>query len=872
MVDIVKKRIIRGFGGEVIGTQPTIGGVPVSKATFVTGGGGGFIGPIAPPKKSDAQKLAEEIQQRAEAEKVSFEIAQARTRSEETRRLIEKSRSLGRDIDTPVQQRLFFQEFGREVTKPTQKTFLGVGGGIQLISSKDVPRGRGSFGVPVISEAERRRGNIGFVPVDIKEETPLIFSPQRTAIERSLGVRTKESAIITQKDIFRAEMERDIVKDVEKKLEIDPSSFLDKKGVVGRSTQEGEEITLTPEFFKQEFADIDKQSTIKAKEFFEGFTPERKFVSKTASQIKGLSSIGIGIGEFGVQLVSSLGVQQLDPTGEKQKKFEFGGELGKIRTSFPFPTTTTFLEDPVQFVKEKAESPALVTEIVGTAGLITLGGSGLLKNIKKGGVIGGLVETGSLFTPLRIQPKVFVAPITSEVPIRATSLKLDVGDLRVRTIVGKGRQDPFTLTSKQITRSTGGREFGITETEIFQPATILKQGRFIEGIQLSQFRGFTGARGGGRVIAKIGDLVKVDLPGIKSGKSISLTQQKFGGFFSKEFSAIEIFPKSPKFKVGKGGGVSFKLDEGITKFGFGKSKPIFETELFGDIGIRRPSGKVKFKPTTIGKEFDLNKLLKQPEFFGGRLGGGRKTPLSKTFGKTDLGLQQQLSTIRTSLGVTKPPRVTTKAPVVSELLGIPRSVGGSGLTEQQLAKGVGSQVFETSTINLKSDLSIPALNIQTLQSGFQLPKQRQELKSIVSPFQPEKIGLRQPQRQEFVQLSKTLQKQQTKQIARQKVRSGFDPFAFDPLGFGVGFGPAPFFPPLFPSLGKAPTRRKLKKRRKRRVPIRPSLTGILTGFEAPAFTTQIGGVDLGILPGQIRGTRTGLAPPRRRKKIKKKKK
>ncbi len=77
---------------------------------------------------------------------------------------------------------------------------------------------------------------------------------------------------------------------------------------------------------------------------------------------------------------------------------------------------------------------------------------------------------------------------------------------------------------------------------------------------------------------------------------------------------------------------------------------------------------------------------------------------------------------------------------------------------------------------------------------------------------------------------------------------------------------------------------KRKKRRRKQIGreqiIRPSFTGIITGqgirpqgqgrkFETPAFVTKIGRRDIGISPFALRGTRTGLAPPR---KVKKKKK
>ncbi|KKN48519.1 hypothetical protein LCGC14_0652120 [marine sediment metagenome] len=81
----------------------------------------------------------------------------------------------------------------------------------------------------------------------------------------------------------------------------------------------------------------------------------------------------------------------------------------------------------------------------------------------------------------------------------------------------------------------------------------------------------------------------------------------------------------------------------------------------------------------------------------------------------------------------------------------------------------------------------------------------------------------------------------------------------------------PIFPPVSPPRRIRGGRRKPKKkpktkRKKARTPIRPSFTGIVLGIETPAF--EVGG--LGVLPGQIRGLRTGLSRPRRKTTKKKK--
>ncbi len=84
----------------------------------------------------------------------------------------------------------------------------------------------------------------------------------------------------------------------------------------------------------------------------------------------------------------------------------------------------------------------------------------------------------------------------------------------------------------------------------------------------------------------------------------------------------------------------------------------------------------------------------------------------------------------------------------------------------------------------------------------------------------------------------------------------------------------PLFPPISPPVRRPRDRRrkppkKVKRKRKKARPIiRPSFTGIVLGIEAPAIETP----SIGISPLQIRGLRTGLAPARRRRTIRKKKK
>jgi len=114
---------------------------------------------------------------------------------------------------------------------------------------------------------------------------------------------------------------------------------------------------------------------------------------------------------------------------------------------------------------------------------------------------------------------------------------------------------------------------------------------------------------------------------------------------------------------------------------------------------------------------------------------------------------------------------------------------------------------------------------------------------------------------------KSLSKSKTSLLYQPAFADSFFGGSFESFGFGGGF-----LPPTFPSLGGYGEPRRKKRRAKARSVIRPSFTGIITGFSGAGKTTKIlGGMDIGVTPGTIRGLETGFNLPKKKTKKKKKK-
>ena len=364
------------------------------------------------------------------------------------------------------------------------------------------------------------------------------------------------------------------------------------------------------------------------------------------------------------------------------------------------------------------------------------------------------------------------------------------------------------------------------------------------------------------------------------------------------------------------------LEDFTGSFGKGfikRGKDEFKQFRFGGISKDIESELGKFTQMQGGRVSGLNLKGVEDLFRGGKTfrGGSVKIPISErgaikrlTFSETDLGtgFGSSAKTKKTSLAQTfeqilaPPPIGISKsiekqifqAPIIKtadvskSLIGIPRAVGGEGLTQQQISKGQGLVSPGLVQQDFSQPLIFPPAGKQSFGSGL-VSSQFQQIRS------KDTFGIgaldKIIQRDITITKERTLQIPETKldvklsekqiqkqfQITEQSLapppsiprgRTPFDPFVRG--GFEL-----PFIPPflLIPKERGSP--RRIRKGRKVKSRIAASFTGIVLEIETGIpETTILGGVDLGILPGQIRGIakRKKTKKKTSKKKSKKKKK
>ena len=708
-----------------------------------------------------------------------------------------------------------------------------------------------SFGVPVITKEEREKGAVGFVP-QVTTVDQLIDAPAMPFIQRGSGTfitplvgRTKEDIIFTQRNVLEAEkVQRELV-DIKSQLKADPESFIGKEGVeVGDDT-----ITLTDKFFEGKFQPS-SETVVQAKKFFTTLPKRDRVKAGIASVGTGLGDVGAGLVEFGGTLITSFGQQKIT---EEDIKFGFGKQL-----SFPggfgeqpgLPTTTGFLEDPTQFVKEKATSPQLLTEAGSIAALTLFMGGGAVRNIKKLGVTEGSLATIGELQPFKIKPGVFTTKLSETTKTELRSFKLKEGDLTGRIIVGAGKEDPFSIVSFQASK---GKSFSRGGTLIEAPATVITpSGRVETGLITRGTESFSLGQQGAKVGLGRGDVL-FDLPSVRGGISNTVTQKRFTLLETPSKSIFEVASSPETLFLGRGAGVTTKPDGFISKFTFGRGQRVFKTELGDktfdiDSGrflfksfIREPTSKVRFEPTITGKEFDLNKLMgSTQEGIVKVTGGKKKTPFKDTFQIQQQGLTQQVSGIQTSLNVVETPSIT------STRINIKPTSFGSQKTKQ-ISRQFDITLPKTGQV-LEDKISLSPRSL-TKQSSSLIPKEKEVSRSLIIS------------RVETAQKSRQAQKQRmslrTRQVQTQIQTGVFETSIIAPtagLGFKLG-GLRGFDLPDLPKFFKTKEKKKKTKvKKKKKGIIRPSFTGIVAGVEGAAIEIP----RLGITPFQIRGLKTGF--------------
>ncbi len=627
---------------------------------------------------------------------------------------------------------------------------------------------------------------------------------------------------------------------------------------VGMSTEKGEFISFQPDISSAE------QKV------------QQKFAELPRGQ-KGLlrlGEVGFGAGKFVVDIGSFTG-DVLSLAG--QQKLESSKDIKFFDTSV-FGRTKAGLVEKSAFIRdiEQKEIGAIGrgTQIGLGVGTLIFGGVAGLRGAKaltKAGFTRRevIAETAGLFSPIRPKPGIFVAKIPTEPEVAFVSTVKTRGGIKQRDITGFGKG--FDFTSRQIiTKLPSGKvSVGVARTTITQPATRIGGGSVREGTIITKTEGFLNLpKGFGDVslVSPRGEGISVrakqeELIGSVAG---ALTRPKIQAFIEPTPTGLRGIVRGfdpSRFIVGRGAGAGRKVTDSLTGIVAGRRKVIPKTQFLDGAIIREPAGVFSFKPRTRGFEIDLDKAFVSKGVKVIRSRGGKKTPLSKTFGEQiqvqepviDTQLRTgQLTSIETSLGK------VTSFKIKSENIGvvqIPKQSQRDIVSQQLISK----QIIETKTkvkekglLNIIAPLGSSGKSIEkSLQRSFQ------DLTQI--PIQKELLGQLPKQLQQPKQKQRLKQRQQQKQLQRQ-VPLTIEPFAdFGDFFGGFDFG-IPFILPKRPRLGGEKEKKKPKKRAKSKIRIAPSFTGIVLGIEAAPEISE----RFGVLPGQIRGLETG------RKKKKKK--
>ena len=464
---------------------------------------------------------------------------------------------------------------------------------------------------------------------------------------------------------------------------------------------------------------------------------------------KGAAKFGVRVGTTTADILSLAGTQTLE-SGEDIKMFEL-----------PFGKTEAGLKERYPKFGEWIDKP---TSGVGTATEIGLGVSTLvyggysgMKGFKLAkveyGTSGAIAETAGLFSPLRPKSGIYTIPLTEETSFKAVSLVSDQGELQLRNIIGKG--EGFTISSKQISKisPTGEIISGPSQTRIMQEATQIGGGKIQEGLIYSKAEGFqfspirTGKVSqvgiGDENFALSGEMFETYQPGITT----SATRPKYSLFFKETKTGVEAFGEGYNtnlFKISRGAGVSKDINEALSQFGFGKRTSIPQQRIEGDIVIREPSGRYRFKPTITGYEINLKQLasMEQPSFKISTTGTGKKTPFSDTFGSQKLITQEIQKPIDKSLGTQlqniQSSLSSVQKPAVSERVYTPTSAYyGTGQYERTTEFGGFKRPSITGGVI--NEYSIKPPSQRSFETTRILPGESFSMGRVLSQFQPEKI-------------------------------------------------------------------------------------------------------------------------------------
>jgi len=424
-------------------------------------------------------------------------------------------------------------------------------------------------------------------------------------------------------------------------FQANPSSYAGKPGVKKIETLEGTSYQLTPQYFSNQFnfKDTYKNSLTDAKTSFSNLPASTRRKLNIGSYGVGVTSTVIGVGEFAGTVVANFGVQTSKDGTFKTQKVEFGGTLGRIRTTPTTKTTVGFLESPLEYSKQKVRSPEFLggaTVIVGGA---VQGVGSAVSNIKTYGWKTGSIETLSGFSPIRIKSGIYGQNINPKTKVNIASVKY-TNQQGITSRVYSGRTGSINLYGVERSQLIKGTPTGSGYTTTQTPTLNIRGGGSIitQGTRTTispyTFRG----SGSGKVYynAPVQNMINLKVPAVKGVKGGTSAIQSARGLTIYEEPGRILGYASTKAYGYRGGSASKGLIDGVNKFYSGRARSIPETTINN---IRQPSGRYKLTPQARGIEIDLNKIISGYQSQGGKVTTGGGSTKLKRITKLDPGVQ-----------------------------------------------------------------------------------------------------------------------------------------------------------------------------------------------------------------------------------------
>ena len=410
-----------------------------------------------------------------------------------------------------------------------------------------------------------------------------------------------------------------------KDFKANPSSYEGLKGVTTTQEKDGTTYGLTNDFFTDNInaSSIRYNAVTGAKKDFSNLSYGTQQRLKFASVGQSIGSFAIGIQEFTYTTAGYGGQAYYNPDGTRIKKnakfgdtaqfkddkFTFRGDIGKIGHYPTTPTTTTFMGNPGQYLKEKVTTPEFLGSAMIVTPLVYGGVAGVSANIKSLGWERGIVESVAGASPVRIKTATYAQGIGANTKFTNINSVKYTNPKGITTRVYSGSSGNIKIygleKSAFIKGQTIGGGFSSTETPFMR---ISGGGAYVDTGVRSTMTPYSFTSGGsGSAYGATGNqfITNINTPNFLGGTTNVYASRGVTAYTSTQGTTFNTNLNSA-YKY-TGGSATNKIKPGVTRFKSGSGKPVYEFEnLGGGDTLYRPSSRFRFTPNIQGTEIDLN--------------------------------------------------------------------------------------------------------------------------------------------------------------------------------------------------------------------------------------------------------------------------